>query len=352
MKKRILASLMAVCLIAGLLPIAALAVEGESDENYVTLELTYGSNVTEEDQTKAKTEYEGRKYTSCAEANEAYMALYGVTWDKGYLDVTNTDAPLYAYIGQAGSVTNVTFEIHGTVEGFDSLQSNGNQIDCTVGGNHQIFRTSYTIRGAGGADESKAAITDGNVQAYVAGGYYGNNGQMFADTGTLTVENIEFLNTGTTIIAASCNVDSEAADKGGAVKSAGMVIKDCTFHGQLSLYSNFLNDGKMEYTVEDCDFIGTESSQSYAIFLLNTNAAADLNYGPSKLTLSGNTISGYERGINLHNASTEVEVKNNEISTAPGYSAVQITACTAAEITDNSSEQQQCPYPSRIAGRL
>ena len=335
MKKRILASLMAVCLIAGLLPTMALAVEGESDENYVTLELTYGSNVTEEDQSAAKSQYENKKYENCTEANEAYMALYGVTWDNGYLDVTNREAPLYAYIDQAGSVTNVTFKIHGKVEGFDSLQSNGNQIDCTVGGNHQIFRTSYTIQGVNGADGSKAAITDGNVQAYVAGGYYGNNGQMFADTGTLTVENIEFLNTGTTTIAASCNVDSEAAEAEKSVSSAGMVIKDCTFHGLLYLYSNFLNNDKMEYTVEDCTFIGTESSQSYAIFLQNTNATADLNYGPSKLTLSGNIISGYQRGINLHNASTEVLVKNNEISTAPGYSAVQITACTAAEITGN-----------------
>lgn len=328
---------MAVCLIAGLLPTAALAAEPgtESDENYVTLELTYGSNVTEEVQQEAKSQYENEKYKNCTEANEAYMALYGVTWDKGYLDVTNTDAPLHAYIGQAGSVTNVTFKIHGTVEGFDSLQSNGNQIDCTVGGNHQIFRTSYTIQGVNGADGSKAAITGGNVQAYVAGGYYGNDGKMFADAGTLTVDNIEFLNTDTTTIAASCNVDSGAVAEGKAVKSAGMVIKDCTFHGLLYLYSNFLNDDKMEYTVENCDFIGTESSQSYAIFLQNTDATADLNYGPSKLTLSGNTISGYQRGINLHNASTEVQVKNNEISTAPGYSAVQITACTEAEITGN-----------------
>ena len=334
-RTRVWSMLLAVAMLLTMLPTVAMAAGSETEENYVTLELTYGSNVTGKDQSAAKLQYENKKYENCTEANKAYMALYGVTWNKDYLDVTNTEAPLYAYIGQAGSVTNVTFEIHGTVKGFDSLYSQGNQIDCTVGGNHQIFRTSYTIRGVNGTDGSKAAITDGNVQAYVAGGYCGNNGQMFADTGTLTVENIEFLNTNTTTIAASCNVDSEAAAEGKAVDSASMVIKDCTFHGLLYLYSNFLNNGKMEYTVEDCDFIGTESNQSYAIFLQNTNAAANLNYGPSKLTLSGNTISGYERGINLHNASTEVQVENNEISTAPGYSAVQITACTEAEITGN-----------------
>lgn len=330
-RTRVWSMLLAVAMLLAMTPTVALAAGSETEENYVTLELAYGSNVTAEDQAKAKTVYESKKYTSCAEANEAYMALYGVTWDKGYLDVTNKDAPLHAYRDQAGSVTNVTFEIHGTVEGFDSLQSHGNQIDCTVGGNHQIFRTSYTIRGVDSADGSNAAITDGYVQAYVAGGY----GNMFATTGTLTVENIEFLNTNTTTIAASCNVDSEAAEAGNSVDSASMVIKNCTFHGLLYLYSNFLNNGKMEYTVEDCTFIGKESSQSYAIFLQNTNATADLNYGPSMLTLSGNKISGYERGINLHNASTEVKVESNEISTAPGYSAVQITACTAAGITGN-----------------
>lgn len=334
-RTRVWSMLLAVAMLLAMMPTVALAAGSETEENYVTLELTYGRNVTAEDQSAAKSQYENKKYENCTAANEAYMALYGVTWDKGYLDVTDRNAPLYAYIGQAGSVTNVTFEIHGTVEGFDPLYSQGNQIDCTVGGNHQIFRTSYTILGMDGADGSKAAITDGNVQAYVAGGYYGNNGQMFADDGTLTVENLEFLNTNTTTIAASCNVDSEAEEAGESVASAGMVIKDCTFHGLLYLYSNFLNDGKMGYTVEDCTFIGTKSSQNYAIFLQNTNATANLNYGPSKLTLSGNTISGYQRGINLHNASTEVQVKNNEISTAPGYSAVQITACTAAEIKGN-----------------
>ena len=327
--------LLAVAMLLAMMPTVALAAGPETEENYVTLELTYSDKVDKEDQEKAKSQYEDKEYENCTEANEAYMALYGVTWNNGSLDVTNTDAPLNAYRGQAGSVTNVTFEIHGTVKGFDSLYSAGNQIDCTVGGNHQIFRTSYTIQGVNGADGSKAAITDGNVQAYVAGGYYGDNGQMFADTGTLTVENLEFLNTNTTTIAASCDVYYEAEEAEESVSSANMVIKDCTFHGLLYLYSNFLNNNKMEYTVEDCDFIGTESSQSYAIFLQNTNATADLNYGPSKLTLSGNTISGYQRGINLHNASTEVLVESNDISTAPGYSAVQITACTEAEITDN-----------------
>ena len=154
-----------------------------SENDYVTIELAYGSNVSAEDVAAAKALYEGTKYDTCKAANEAYMALFGVTWrEEGYLDVTNNTAPLYKYAGVSGSVTEVKFYIHGTLAGFTSLQSSGNQIDCTVGGNHQIFRTSYSIIGVNNADGTKAQLTDGNIQAYVAGGYdsmYTRYGKLF-----------------------------------------------------------------------------------------------------------------------------------------------------------------------------
>ena len=167
------------------------SVSWADENNYVTVELTYGSNVSAEDVAAAKALYEGTKYDTCKAANEAYMALFGVTWEKGYLDVTDTNAPLYKYAGVSGSVTEVKFYIYGTLAGFTSLQSSGNQIDCTVGGNHQIFRTSYSIIGVNNADGTKARLTDGNIQAYVAGGY----DSMHTQYGKLTIDNIEFTNT-------------------------------------------------------------------------------------------------------------------------------------------------------------
>lgn len=86
-RTRVWSMLLAAAMLLSLLPTMALAVEGESDENYVTLELTYGSNVTLEDQSAAKLQYENAKYEDCTAANKAYMALYGVTWEKGYLDL-------------------------------------------------------------------------------------------------------------------------------------------------------------------------------------------------------------------------------------------------------------------------
>lgn len=89
--------------------------------NYVTLELVFGDNVADEDVVAAKALYAQEKYETCKTANEAYMALFGVTWGKGYLDVTDNTAPLYKYAGRSGSVSEVRFYIHGTLAGFTSL---------------------------------------------------------------------------------------------------------------------------------------------------------------------------------------------------------------------------------------
>lgn len=75
--------------------------------SYVTVELEFGSNVSAEDIVAAKALYEGKKFDTCKAANEAYMALFGVTWKKGYLDVTDNSAPLYKYAGVSGSVAEV-----------------------------------------------------------------------------------------------------------------------------------------------------------------------------------------------------------------------------------------------------
>ena len=88
--KKLLATILALVMALGLC-----SVSWADENNYVTVELTYGSNVSAEDVAAAKALYEGTKYDTCKAANEAYMALFGVTWGKGYLDVTDTNAPLY-----------------------------------------------------------------------------------------------------------------------------------------------------------------------------------------------------------------------------------------------------------------
>ena len=321
--KKALATILALVMALGLTTMA-----WASENDYVTIELAYGSNVSAEDVAAAKALYEGTKYDTCKAANEAYMALFGVTWGKGYLDVTDTNAPLYKYAGVSGSVTEVKFYIHGTLAGFTSLQSSGNQIDCTVGGNHQIFRTSYSIIGVNNANGTKAQLTDGNIQAYVAGGY--GSGQLFTKSGKLTVDNIEFTTTKSTTVGASASVDENAPDK--VVSSAEMEIKNCTFHGRLYVYDNFDNKGKMTYNIHDNVFDGTNyrgDSNAYSIFAQCR--------GGNKLVIKDNNISGFARGINIDHANVDAAISGNTISiTEAGRACIQLSSLTKASVEGNT----------------
>lgn len=296
--------------------------------NYVTLELVFGDNVANEDVVAAKALYEQKKYETCKAANEAYMALFGVTWGKGYLDVTDNTAPLYKYAGRSGSVSEVRFYIHGTLAGFTSLQSSGNQIDCTVGGNHQISRTSYSIIGVDGAD-GKAKLTDGNVQAYVAGGY----ASMFTASGKLTIDNIEFTSTTSTTVGASATRATEN-DTENEVASAEMEIKNCTFRGRLYVYDNFENQGKMTYSIHNCVFDGSNysgDSNAYAIFAQCK--------GGNNLVIKDNAIAGFARGINIDHANVHATIEGNTISVKDaGRSCIQLSSLATADIVGNTLE--------------
>lgn len=296
--------------------------------NYVTLELVFGHNVADEDVVAAKALYAQKKYETCKAANEAYMALFGVTWEKGYLDVTDNTAPLYKYAGRSGSVSEVRFYIHGTLAGFTSLQSSGNQIDCTVGGNHQISRTSYSIIGVDGAD-GKAKLTDGNVQAYVAGGY----ASMFTASGKLTIDNIEFTSTTSTTVGASATRATEN-DTENEVASAEMEIKNCTFRGRLYVHDNFENQGKMTYSIHNCVFDGSNysgDSNAYAIFAQCK--------GGNNLVINDNAIAGFARGINIDHANVHATIEGNTISvTDTGRSCIQLSSLATADIVGNTLE--------------
>ena len=317
--KKLLATILALVMALGLC-----SVSWADENNYVTVELTYGSNVSAEDVAAAKVLYEGTKYDTCKAANEAYMALFGVTWGKGYLDVTDTNAPLYKYAGVSGSVTEVKFYIHGTLAGFTSLQSSGNQIDCTVGGNHQIFRTSYSIIGVNNADGTKAQLTDGNIQAYVAGGY----DSMHTKYGKLTIDNIEFTNADTTTVGASAANATENSTKSA---TGEMEIKNCVFRGRLYVYDNFANTG-MTYNINDNVFDGTNysgDSNAYSIFAQCK--------GGNKLIIKGNEISGFARGINIDHANVDATISGNTISiTDPGRACIQLSSLTKASVEGNT----------------
>ena len=323
--KKFLSILLAILMLAVMLPVTAMA----DEVNYVTLELTYGSNVSNEAIAAAKAMYENKQYTTCKAANEAYMALFGVTWKDReggtpYLDVTDNTAPLNSYKDISGSVTEVKYYIHGTLAGFTSLYSDGNQIDCTIGGNHQIFCTSYSIIGVNNADGSKAKLTDGNVQAYVAGGY----DSMYTSCGKLTIDNIEFATTNSTTVGASAANATEGSTN---TATGEMEIKNCKFNGRLYVYDNFENTG-MTYNIHDNVFDGTNYSgdnNAYPIFAQCK--------GGNTLNIKNNNISRYARGINIDHANVKAVIEGNTISvTDPGRSCIQLSSLTTATIKNNT----------------
>ena len=251
----------------------------------------------------------------------------GLSWGKGYLDVTDNSAPLYKYAGVSGSVAEVKYYIHGTLAGFTSLQSNWNNIDCTVGGNHQIARTSISIIGVNDENGGKAKLTDGNIQAYVAGGYINS----FTASGKLTIDNIEFTSTTSTTVGASAAKDANSTQE---VTSAEMEIKNCKFNGRLYVYDNFDNAGVMTYNIHDNVFDGANyngDSNAYAIFAQCK--------GGNNLIIADNKISGFARGINIDHANVNATISGNKISIKDaGRSCIQLSSLTSTVISNNTLE--------------
>ena len=324
-KHRVLSIILSVLMVLSLMPVAVFADDGTTS-NYVTLELTFGENVASEDVEAAKSIYQNVRYADCSKANEAYMSLYGITWEKGYLDVTDNTAPLRKYAGVSGSVTEVKYLVNGSVAGFTSLQSNGNNIDSTIGGNHQMFRTSYSVVGINDVNGNKAEITSGNIQAYVAGGY----DSSFTESGKLTVDNIAFTSTTSTTMAASAAIATSGSSK--KAVSAEMEIKNCTFSGRVYVYDNFENYGVMTYNIHDNVFDGTNysgDSNAYAIFAQCK--------GGNNLIIKNNKISGFARGINIDHENINAVIEGNDITiTDSGRSCIQLSSLASTSISNNN----------------
>ena len=103
-------------------------------------------------------------------------------------------------------------------------------------------------------------------------------------------------------------------------------VDNCTVKG-LRIY-NYNNVGG-KYAVTNSTLDGTGTSGATAIHVQGS-ATESLN-----INISGNTISGYERGVNVDQNTAQATVSNNTISVAPGYSCVQISRVGKIEIKDN-----------------
>lgn len=107
-----------------------------------------------------------------------------------------------------------------------------------------------------------------------------------------------------------------------------LTVDNCNINA--SWYCNINNDQKTTFT--NNVFNGTGTSQQYALFLQGSGNTNDV----TTLTFTGNTVSGYTRGININQDYCQAEVKDNTITSGQGYSAIQVSSAAKVNIEKNT----------------
>ena len=294
--KRFLSILLAILMLAVMLPVTAMA-----EENYVMI-----SGITG---------VENEKYASF---EAAYNAI------KPKLEaLCKSDA-----LGQGGT----------TAEEFDALfptrDENGN---ATL---------TYTICGNITYDESNLAnlLTFGRRASH-----YGNDrhlinfkfvGATGRDSDTLTVKSnitlpYEWWGEKTTTSISFENLTITGTAPNGLYPTQAYFdgidfkVNNCKLEG-IKIY-NCSNVGG-SYTITNNIFDGTNAPQNaYAIHLQGNETA------PLTINISNNTISGYDRGINIDQKTAAATISNNNISVKDtGRSCIQLTRLASTKVENNT----------------
>lgn len=301
--KKFLSVLLAILMLAVMLPVTAMA-----EENYVMI-----SGITG---------VENEKYASF---EAAYNAI------KPKLEaLCKSDA-----LGQGGT----------TAEEFDALFYNRDE-----NGNATL---TYTICGNITYDESNLAnlLTFGRRASH-----YGNDrhlinfkfvGAIGRDSDTLTVNSemtlpYEWWSEKTTTSISFENLTITGSAPNGLrptqafFEGINFKVDNCKLEG-IKIY-NCSNVGG-SYTITNNIFDGTNAPQdAYAIHLQGNETA------PLTINISNNIISNYARGINIDQKTAEATIKNNTIKDLCGItkegntygSAIQLTQGTSITVTDNT----------------
>ena len=294
--KRFLSILLAILMLAVMLPVTAMA-----EENYVMISGIKG--------------VESEKYASF---EAAYNAI------KPKLEaLCKSDA-----LGQGGT----------TAEEFDALfptrDENGN---ATL---------TYTICGNITYDESNLAnlLTFGRRASH-----YGNDrhlinfrfvGATGRDSDTLTVNSditlpYEWWGEKTTTSISFENLTITGTAPNGLYptqkffEGINFKVDNCKLEG-IKIY-NCSNVGG-SYTITNNIFDGTNAPQdAYAIHLQGNETA------PLTINISNNTISGYDRGINIDQKTAAATISNNNISVKDaGRSCIQLTQLASTKVENNT----------------
>ena len=295
--KKLLSVVLALLMLAVMLPVTAMAVDG-----YVTVTITYNekfSSARVDAVTAAEAAINGQQYSTLKAAQDAFAALFA---DNAAL-FTKYDDP-------TKTVDKVTYSVYGAVE------AGTDKITLSAGPRNKV---SVDLLGYDNAKINGKV----SIGADVAGGYP----TWTIVKGAFNVKNIEFTD------GVSISMSGGMYNDDPTATTDTMNITGCTFRAQLYTYHNdpattrienitnntFINDGTTDYAYmhQGSQFRGTANTVNF----------------------ENNTVTGYTRGINLQSNKTDFVVDNNTITSTNSESnrgAVQLTDAKTCAVTNNT----------------
>lgn len=294
--KRFLSILLAILMLAVMLPVTAMAADG-----YVTVTITYNGEFSNkyQDAVTAAEAAINRQYSTLKAAQDAFAALFA---DKAALFTMWNDS--------IKTVDKVTYSVYGAVgAGTDN-------ITLSAGPRNKV---SVDLLGYDNAKINGKV----SIWADVAGGYP----TWTIDEGTFNVKNIEFTdNVSISMSGGMYNGDTTATtDK--------MNITGCTFRARLYTYHNDPATTRIE-NITNNTFIN-DGTTGYAYM----HQGSDFRGTANTVNFKNNTVTGYTRGINLQSNKTDFVVDNNTITSTNSESnrgAVQLTDAKTCAVTNNT----------------
>lgn len=284
---------------------------------------------------KATTDADGNTVYGVVEA--AFVTVTGIAGfaDRKYASFAEAYAAIKPTIEKLGLVQESA-----TADAFDALFTS---VDAN--GNATL---TYTISGTVVYDETDCAnlLTMGRKASHYGNGRHLINFKFVGATGkeadTLTVNSditlpyewwsektmtgIHFENLTITGSAPSGLYPSQKFFEG-----IDFSVTKCALKG-IKIYN--CSNVKGSYTITDSVLDGTGApANSYAIHLQGNETA------PLSINIKGNTISGYDRGINIDQKTAVATIEGNTISvTDTGRSCIQLSSLATADIVGNTLE--------------
>ena len=291
--KKLLSVVLAVLMLAVMLPVSALAAEG-----YVTVSGIKG--------------FEGQQFASFA---EAYAAIKPTMETLGLGEETPVNAEAFdaLFTDVTDGKATLTYTISGNVT-YDEASCK-NLLTMGRKTSHYLTNERHLINfkfvGATGRDSDTLTVNSNITLPYE---WWGEK----------TTTSISFENLTITGTAPNGLYPTQKFFEGINFK-----VDNCKLEG-IKIY-NCSNVGG-SYTITNNIFDGTNAPQNaYAIHLQGNETA------PLTINISNNTISGYDRGINIDQKTAAATISNNNISVKDtGRSCIQLTRLASTKVENNT----------------